>query len=399
MTSRPPPTRREGRSVVLLVLGVLLVAANLRPALTSVGPVLPELRVDLGLSAPAAGVLTALPLVAFAAGGLLTPALGRLVGTERSLVAALVLVAVGTAVRSSADQPALFAGTVVLALGIGTVNVLLPAVVKATLPTRVPLVTSWYAATLTLAASLASGVAEPIARASAGGWRTAMGCWGVLAVVTAAAWLPAALRGRSTPARRRAAAGPVSGSPWRSRVAWAGAGYFALQSTVFYSVVAWLPTVMIDRGADPTVAGLLLLTYQLMGLLGGLTVPLLLRGRADQRGAATLASGTSAVGLLGLALLPGSQWLWVVVAGLASGALFTLALSLITQRSVDAARSASLSAMAQSAGYLISAAGPVVVGALHEVTGSWTVPMVLLGAVAAAGVVVARQAGADRFVT
>ncbi len=399
VSPQPAPTRSQGRSVVLLVLGVLLVAANLRPALTSVGPVLPELRADLGLSAAAAGALTALPLLAFAAGGLGTPALGRLLGTERTLVAALVIIAAGTAVRSAAQGTGLFAGTVVLALGIGAANVLLPSVVKATLPTRVPLVTSWYAAVLNLAASLASGVAEPIARASAGGWRTAMGCWGILAVVTAAAWLPAALRARSTTARRGAAVGPISGSPWRSRVAWAVAGYFALQSAVFYSVVAWLPTVMIARGTDPTVAGLLLLTYQLVGLLGGLAVPLLLRGRTDQRGAAMLASGTSAIGLLGLALLPGSEWLWVVVAGTASGALFTLALTLITERSVDAARSASLSSMAQSAGYLISAAGPLLVGALHEVTGTWTVPMVLLGAVSATGVVVARPAGADRLVT
>ncbi len=397
-TAPRPPTRREGRSVVLLVLGVLLVAANLRPALTVVGPVLPELRADLGLSAAAAGALTALPLAAFAAGGLVTPALGRLLGTERSLVLALLVVGAGTAVRSAGGGPTLFAGTVVLSLGIGAANVLLPAVVKADLPARVPLVTSWYAAILTLAAALASGVAEPIAEASAGGWRTAMGCWGLVAAVAALAWLPAALRRRSAPPRGSAAAPTVGGSPWRSRVAWAVAGYFALQSAVFYSMVAWLPTVMIDRGLDPTVAGLFLLTYQIMGFLGGLTVPLLLRGRADQRGATTLASGGSALGLLGLALLPGSELVWIVVAGLASGALFTLALTLITQRSVDARRSASLSAMAQSSGYLISAAGPIIVGTLHEVTGAWTLPLVLLGVVATAGVVVGRRAGAARFV-
>ncbi len=384
--------------MVLRVLGVLLVAANLRPALTAVGPVLPELRADLGLSAAAAGALTALPLVAFAAGGLVTPALGRLVGTERSLVLALLVVAAGPAVRAAADALGLFAGTAVLSLGIGAANVLLPAVVKANLPTRVPLVTSWYAAILTLAAASASGVAEPIAQATTGGWRTAIGCWGVLALVAALAWLPSGLRRRSAPPRGSASAASVGGSPWRSPVAWAVAGYFALQSAVFYSVVAWLPTVMIDRGQDATVAGLLLLTYQLMGFLGGLTVPLLLRGRADQRGVATLASATSAIGLLGLALLPGSELVWIVVAGLASGALFTLALTLITARSVDAARSASLSAMAQSSGYLLSAAGPIVVGTLHETTGAWTLPMVLLGVVAVAGVVVGRPAGAARFV-
>lgn len=397
-TAPRPPTRRAGRSVVLLVLGVLLVAANLRPALTAVGPVLPELRADLGLSAAAAGALTALPLLAFAGGGLVTPALGRRLGTERSLVLALLVLAAGTAVRSATDDLGVFAGTVVLSLGIGAANVLLPAVVKANLPTRVPLVTSWYAATLTLAAASASGIAVPIAQASAGGWRTAIGCWGVLAVVATLAWLPAALRRRTRPPRGSAAAASVGGSPWRSRVAWAVAGYFALQSAVFYSVVAWLPTVMIDRGQDPTVAGLFLLTYQLMGFLGGLTVPLLLRGRADQRGVTTLVSGTSAIGLLGLALLPGSELVWIVVAGLASGALFTLALTLITARSVDAARSASLSAMAQSSGYLVSAAGPIVVGTLHEVTGSWTLPMALLGVLAVGGVVVGRPAGAARFV-
>lgn len=386
------------RSRVLLVAGVLLVAADLRPALTSVGPVLPALRADLGLSATAAGSLSALPLLAFAAASPLAPRLAHRLGVERCVVLALAVLAAGTVLRSVAGPVGLFTGTAVLAAGIGTANVLLPALVKSALPDRVGVVTSWYAATLTLAAALASGVAVPVAEASAGGWRTALGCWSVLAVVGALAWLPATRAG----ARRRAGAAapaPVAHrTPWRSGLAWQVAAFMALQSLGFYSVVAWLPSVLVDRGASAASAGAQLLAFQLVGLVGGLAVPLLLRGRADQRAAATASAVLSGTGYLGLALAPGLTGLWTVAAGLGAGTSFTLALTLIALRSADAARAASLSTMAQAAGYLVAAAGPLAVGAVHDVTGAWTAPLLLLALTTVPEAFAGRGAGQDRVV-
>ena len=404
--STSTPTRRpaRSRSTALVVVGVLLVAANLRPALTSVGPVLPELRADLGLGAAAAGVLSALPLVAFAVVALLTPALGRAVGTERVLVGGLALLVAGSALRSLGGQAGLFVGTVVLALGIGSANVLLPVLVRTTVPERVGLVTSWYAATLSLMAAAASGLAAPIA--AAGGWRTALGCWALLGVVTALAWAPAALRrGRPAPPAAGAGGTPPSG-PWRSPVAWAVAVFFALQSAIFYSVISWLPTVLVDRGLGATSAGVHLLAFQLVGLLAGLGLPLALRGRRDEHGVAVAAALCGAAGYAGLAALPdgthgwvaAATWACLLLAGVSAGVLFTLALTLIALRAGDGAGAARLSAMAQSSGYLIGAVGPAAVGALRGATGGWELALVLLAVLAAGAALSGSRAGLARTV-
>ena len=416
-TSTPAgtPTRRPAatRSTVLLVAGILLVAANLRPSLTSVGPVLPELRADLGLGATAAGVLSALPLVAFAAVALLTPALGRAVGTERVLVAGLVLLVAGSALRSLGGGTGLFVGTAVLAVGIGSANVLLPVLVRTTVPHRVGLVTSWYAATLSLMAAAASGLAAPIA--AAGGWRTALGCWALLGVATALVWAPTAVRRGApapsaspspAPATEAGAPGTSAASPWRSPVAWAVAVFFALQSATFYSVVSWLPTVLTDRGLGATDAGVHLLAFQLVGLAAGLALPLVLRGRRDERGVAVVAALCGVLGYAALAALPdvtqgwvsAATWAAVLGTGVSAGALFTLALTLIALRAADGAGAARLSAMAQSSGYLVGALGPVAVGVLHGATGGWSLALVLLAVLAAGAALSGSRAGLARTV-
>lgn len=402
---RTPTTR----STVLVVLGILLVAANLRPALTSVGPVLPELRADLGVGATAAGVLAALPLVAFAVVALVTPVLGRAVGVERALVLGLVLLVAGSALRSLTGEAGLFVGTAVLAVGIGVANVLLPALVRATVPDRVRVVTSWYAATLTLMAAAASGLSAPIAQATSGGWRTALGVWALLTVVTALVWVPSALRRRTRATPPAPAGGTAPGratSPWRSRAAWAVALYFALQSAVFYSVVSWLPTVLLDRGLGATSAGVHVLGFQVAGLLSGLALPLALRGRPDERGVAVLAASCALVGTATLAALPdvtsgwaaAATWAAVLATGAGIGGMFTLSLTLIALRAADGAGAGALSAMAQSSGYLVGAVGPVAVGALRATTGTWTWSLVLLAALAAGGVLAGRRAGLSRTV-
>jgi len=392
------PARSAVRAAAPLVLGVLLVAANLRPTLTSVGPVLPELQADLGLRATGAGALGALPLLTFAAAAPLVPRLARRLGAEPLLVLALAVLVAGTVLRSVSGPAGVFAGTVVLAAGIGAANVLLPVVVKTRLPERVGLVTSWYAATLTVAAALASGVAVPIAQASAAGWRAALGCWSVLALAALLAWLPAARRaGRA----RRSADGPAAALgvlPWRSPLAWQVTAYMGLQSLGFYAVVAWLPSLLVDRGASPTAAGVQLLVLQLAGLVAGLAVPVVLRASADQRALAVTGGALFLVGFAGLALVPEWSWVWTVLTGAGAGSSFTLSLTLLALRSSGAAGAAALSAMAQSVGYLVAAAGPVAVGALHDATGGWTASLLLLVVVAAAQVVVGLGAGRARLV-
>ncbi|SDQ15123.1 MFS transporter [Quadrisphaera sp. DSM 44207] len=391
----------DRRSAALVVVGVLLVAANLRPALTSVGPVLPALRADLGLSATAAGWLSALPLLAFAATSPLVPRIARGLGAERTVLVALAVLLAGTLLRSGGGSTALFAGTVVLAGGIAAANVLLPVVVVGALPQRVSAVTSWYVATMTLVAALASGLAVPVAEASRSGWRTALGCWSALAVLGAALWLPTALRARRERRARRAAGAAAPAArrlPWGSPLAWAVTTYLALQSLGFYTMVAWLPTIAADAGTSARGAGLLLLLYQLVGLVAGLLVPLLVRRSPDQRAVAAGAALLSATGFGGLALLPSLAPVWVCCAGAGAGLSFTLALTLVALRSADAPGAASLSAMAQTAGYLVAAAGPLLAGALGEATGGWTAPLLVLVAVAVVNAAAGLRAGRSAVV-
>jgi len=395
-TPAPALAPQRVRSAVPLVLGVLLVAANLRPTLTSVGPVLPDLQADLGLSATGAGVLGALPLLTFAATAPLVPRLARRLGPEPLMVVSLAVLLAGTVLRSLSGPAGVFAGTVVLAAGIGAANVLLPVVVKTRMPERVGLVTSWYAATLTIVAALASGVAVPVAEASAAGWRAALGCWSALALAALLAWLPAAVRGGRAARARRSDGSPTAALgvlPWRSPLAWQVTAFMGLQSLGFYAVVAWLPSLLVDRGASAAAAGVQLLVLQLAGLLGGLAVPVVLRALPDQRAVAAGGGALFLVGFAGLALLPGGSWVWTVLVGLGAGCSFTLALTLLALRSSGAAGAAALSAMAQSVGYLVAAAGPVAVGALHDATGGWTAPLLLLVVVAAAQVVAGLGAG------
>ena len=394
---------KDGKPIVTnwwVLLGVMAIAANLRPALTAVGPLLPSVREELGLTATVAGSVTALPLLTFAAVSWAAPALSRRLGVELALVAALMVLAAGIVLRSSGGATPLFAGTVVLAAGIGICNVLLPVLVRADLPDRVGVTTSWYTATQSGVSALAAGLAVPIALAVSGGWRTALGWWALVAVATALAWLPAAIRRR--PAGGGMARGParrvVKPRVWRSALAWQIAAMMALQSIGFYSVVTWLPTVFLSRGVSPVSSGLCLLVFQLVALGASLTMPLVLRLGSDQRPAAVLAACFYCIGFLGMATAPSASWLWVVLCGLGSGMSLPLVLTFISLRSPDSEHAASLSSMAQTIGYLGAAAGPVLIGAVNDLTGGWTLPLLLLAAAGAAQIVVGARAGRERFV-
>ncbi|MGR6918677.1 CynX/NimT family MFS transporter [[Actinomadura] parvosata] len=387
--SKERSTTSKGRSGrALLVWGLLVVAANLRPSLTVVGPLLDRVQADLGLAPAVAGLLSTLPLLAFAAMSPVVPRLAARWRPERLLWWALVVLAIGIGVRWVPSAIGLFAGTVLIGAGIAVGNVLLPSLIKRDFPTRVGLLTSAYATVMGAVAAVASGVAVPISQAAAGGWPTAFGCWIALALVAVVLWLPQVRASRpAAEAIRR------HRLPWGSALAWAVTAFMGLQSLGFYVAVTWLPQVFQDSGVSAATAGWLLFLFQAVAVLTSLAAPAALRRAGDQRAVATLSSAVVLGGYLGLLVAPGWAWLWSVVLGLGGGACLVLALAFLSLRAQDATVAGTLSAMAQSVGYLVAAAGPVIFGLLHTVSSGWHAPLVLMCVAAAGQVIFAMVAG------
>jgi CP family cyanate transporter-like MFS transporter len=357
------------------LIALLLIAANLRPSLTGVGPLLKTIQDDLMLSATAAGLLASLPVLIFAAFAPLAR-LARQLGAERMLLVGLLVLIVGLLTRSEGHVTTLFVGTVILATGIASTNVLLPVIIKQRFPERVPAITTAYATIMGGVAALASGVAVPMAEQLPGGWRSSLASWTLLAAIALIFWLPHALA-QKKPEERSADPHAIASPhpPWRTRIAWQVTGFMGLQSTVFYISVTWLPAFLRDAGFSASAAGWLLTLYQVAALLAGLAIPMLIRRFRDQRGLAVLTSALAGIGIVGMLLAPKAATLWMIVMGCGSGPSLILALSFMGLRARNQESAAALSLMAQGIGYLVAALGPVIFGLAHDLTDGWTLAM------------------------
>jgi CP family cyanate transporter-like MFS transporter len=248
-----------------------------------------------------------------------------------------------------------------------------------------------YTSVMSGVAALASGVS--VALAGLGGWPLALGLWALLGVPALIVWIPR-LRERETVMTDPAAA---AASMWTAPVAWYVALFMALQSTSFYLLITWLPSIEADQGVSPSAAGWHLFLFQVVGIVSGLVAGPVIRARADQRAIGAAVSAIMVVAAGGLLFAPGAVLLWAMLAGVSTGGAIVLALSLFGLRTRTAAETSRLSGMAQGVGYLIAAAGPIGVGILHDATGGWAVPLVAEIGVATAQLVVALLAGRDRY--
>lgn len=373
-TEHGPDALRRAPSPGLLVAGVIAVALNLRAPITSVPALVATIQDDLGLSAAAAGVLTTLPLLCMGAFAPPAQRLAHRIGRERSVTVALGCILVGLLLRlGGAHVALLYLGVIAAGAGIAIAGTVLPGIVKEFFAVRAGTMTGVYMAAMMTGASVAAAVSVPLADAF-GSWQESLASWSLLAVAGLAVWWPVQ---RRVPAHRPG--DPHVRLPWGDRTAWIVAGYLSLNSLVFYSLLAWLAPLFEERGVSATEGGLLLATLNLVQLVAALTVPPIADLRPDRRPVFAVVVAASVVGLVWLLVSPGT-WSFGIVAllGFGLGAGFTLGLVLLVDYAPDPAASARLTALAFLVSYLVAALGPVVCGALRDLTGGYTATAVLL---------------------
>ena len=374
------------------MLALLLVAANLRSGITGVGPLIPAIERDTGMSAGMGGLLSTIPMLAF---GLVSPLVGREAarfGIAKVLTVALALLSIGIVARSLPGLAFLFLGTVLMSIAIAHGNVLLPAAIRANAPAnQVGALSAAYVTVMGAFAALSSGVTVPLSRVLPGGWRAALAIVIVPAVLALIVWSLRLADGRHDLAVATRRHTPI---PWRSGVAWQVTAFMGLQSLIFFTILAWLPSIVAEGGISAGRAGLLLLVLQLVGLASSAVVPIVARAFRDQRWLVGINSMLIAAGIAVLLVDPAYALFSVVLLGLGGGAVVVLALSFQSERARTGDEAAALAGMAQSLGYLLAATGPLLVGVLHQATGGWRLPTaVLLGLAVLMGLV---GAGASR---
>ncbi|WP_373288011.1 CynX/NimT family MFS transporter [Streptomyces lasiicapitis] len=409
----------------LVVVGIVLAALNLRPAITSLGALLEEVRDGLGMSGTLAGLLTSVPPLCFAVFGSLAPRFARRFGPSAVVCAGMAAIATGLLIRPFLGGTVGFLAASGLALmGIAVSNVLMPVIVKRWFPDRVGSMTGLYSMALALGTSLAAAVTVPVTDALGGSWRTGLAVWAALAVVAVVPWIPLARRRGADPAvagQERAAAGREGAATGRegaatgrkpsaapredegmrithSRTAWALACFFGLQATAAYITMGWLPQIFRDAGVPAGEAGVLLAVTMAMGVPLAFVIPRVAT-RLSHQGPVVVALGACGLaGYAGLYFAPaGGAWAWALLCGV-SNCAFPLALTMVGMRARSSVGVAKLSAFAQSTGYLISIPGPLLVGVLYQHSGGWGLPIALMACLMVPQIAVGILAGRDRTV-
>lgn len=361
---------RSGAAQILLGFSLMLIAFNLRPLFASLSVLLADIVSQTSLSSAAAGYLTTLPVLCLGLFAPLAPRVSQWIGPERTLLAVMVLLAVGTGLRGVGGIVPLFLGSALAGAAIAAANVLLPSVVKRDFPKQSALMTGLYTMALCGGAAAAAAFTLPLMRVVDGSWMTGLTMWAVPAAVVAIVWAPQAM-GRASGGR--ASRRRVSGLG-RDALAWQVTFFMGLQSALAYCVMGWLAPILRSRGLDGVDAGLVLSVSIMVQVVTCLLVPPLAVRCRDQRAFSVILAMIASLALIGLLFAPLSTvWVWAVVQGIGQGGLFAMAMTLIVLRSRDPYVAAHLSGMAQGVGYVLAAAGPLLVGVLHSVTGGYDV--------------------------
>ncbi|MGI5529256.1 CynX/NimT family MFS transporter [Streptomyces syringium] len=391
--------RRLRAHPALVMLGIVLASLNMRAALAGVSPLLGEIGDHFHLAAAASSLVTTIPLVFMGLGSIVAPKLARRWGTEAVLCGALVLLCGGIVLRVAPPVVALFVGCALVGTAIALLNVLMPGLIKRDFPDRAASMTALYSTAMILGATVSAASAVPLENAL-GGWQGSLASWALLAALAAAVWIPQVVISRRGTGHGQPSARPVPSAGTdlvRTPLAWQITLFMGSQSLVAYVCIAWLPTIFTDHGMSKAEAGLVFAFSTLVQMAGSFVVPMLAGRMRSQRLLAVSVVLFMAAGITGLLVAPvAGAWLWAVLLGIGQGGALGLALTMMVLRTRDAHTAARLSGMAQTWGYLLAAVGPFALGAVHQATGGWNVPISLLLVVCAGLVMLGLGAGRDR---
>lgn len=358
-----------------LLLGIILVGTCLRMPITAIPALLDTIQHSLQLPASLLGSLTTIPLLCFALLSPFAPQLARRWGNELTIFVALLILTLGNFLRGFSALWLLI-GTLLLGVGIAVMNVLVPAVIADHFPQRLGGVTSLYTFSMTLFSAVGAGASAPLAQQF--GWQPVLQILAVIAAVIALLWLPnLRLNHRLVPSTTK----PKAHSVWRVSGAWLMTVTMGIQSLLFYTVLTWLPKIMTSRGVPATTSGLMLGLFQLAALPAAYFIPTLAAKAQRQSYLIWTICGIFVLGLAGLIVPSHSLWYLGVICillGLASTGAFGLCMTLFSLKTTTAAETAAISGMAQSAGYLLAAVGPVSFGVIYGAVHSWTLLLLAL---------------------
>jgi CP family cyanate transporter-like MFS transporter len=360
----------------LLLLGIIMIATNLRAPITSVGPLVGTITNSLNLTGAQAGLITTLPLIAFAIISPIAPKLARKFGTETTILGALILIILGLSIRYLPSISTLFLGTAILGCGIAIGNVLIPSIVKQEFQNQSGLITGIYSVSMNLTGAIASGVSIPLIEKLGWTWNQAFSLWIILAALALLAWLPQLKNKKATPEVNVV---DTNNSIWHSSLAWSVSLFMGIQSFIFYVLVAWLPEMLISQGIPSSKSGGMLSLLQLTLLPTTFIIPIIAEKRPNQKSLVVISFTLFTLGISGLMFSSLAVIsLSIIAIGIAGGIAFSLSMMFFNLRTSTPKEAADLSGMAQSIGYILAAVGPFLFGLLHDLTNNWQSSLFLL---------------------
>ena len=364
----------------LVLCAMILLATNMRSPIVALGSIAPVVQGALNISETQIGWLGAVPMLTFALGAFIAPAIGKRFGLENTLISMISLLTMGMIVRSLIPTwMGFLGGTLLLTLAIGFANTLAAPVIKQRTPNHIPLITGLFSLTMTVSAGIVAGVVLPLSEQV--GWQWALGGWSILGVFAIVIWVFLRLRLGSSSDQivPISTQGSSDISMWRTSFAWQIAIFMGLQSLLFYTAASFLPSIWLSKGLSAVSAGQMNSVFQFMAPVAILSLTWLVnRGRPIQA-LAVFAAVLNVIGILGVSYLSADlAWLWSALMGIGCSAIFTLSMMLFSMRTYTANQSSELSGMAQAVGYLIAFFGPLGTGWLHEATDSWDLPLFIM---------------------
>ncbi|MEK4302061.1 MFS transporter [Oceanobacillus sp. FSL W8-0428] len=383
---------------VLIIIGIFLVALNLRPALTSIGPIMGIIRDEIGFANWNVALLTSLPLVAFAIMSITSSYLAQKYSNEKILIFGLMILSTGIIFRSSTIMFLLFLGTLFIGIGIAVCNVLLPGIIKDKFPDKLSVMTGLYSSIMGISATVASAISVPIAKNMGLGWRNSLLIWAAPAIFASFYWLVLIRRKSMNHIKERLT--EKQKNLLKSPFAWFIAFFMGCHSLLFYITISWFPEILIDFGANKTIAGFLLSYLQLVGIVSSLLIPLIAGKLKSQVGLVISLNILLIIGVIYLLLYHNdiSYIISTTLIGFSLSGNFTIALLLLSIRTKNTKQATLLSGMAQSTGYALAALGPIAVGLIYDITRDWTIPLFSLILLAICSSLLGLKVGQNKFV-